>query len=236
MNIKTQERSMKKHITITIPTLKSGNMKWIYLFLGILITVSELQADPSVDWVSDSYSSFDVIFSGTGLGWTGTVTSPSGLWEVYSLNYIRYPVGPGGLVVISSEGSGTFLGQLPSQYPPFDASDYHLSSAVIGSFNSYDDWFQPVAPINDSNPLKYGYLTQGNLPPGWENPYPYLDWSGNSTISITSIPDVNDVSTWTWKAEVYASGTSLEVVPEPSSLLVFGFGAFGLAWVRRRQR
>ena len=227
---------MKKHLSITILILKSGNMKWIYLFLGILITVSELQADPSVDWVSDSYSSFDVIFSGTGLGWTGTNTSPSGLWAVYSLNYIRYPVAAG-LVAISSQGSGTFLGQLPSQYPPFKPSDYHLSSAVIGTFNSYDDYFQPVAPINDSNPLKYGYLAQGNLtPPGSTNLYPYLDWSGNSTISITSIPDVNDVSTWTWRAEVYASGTSLEVVPEPSSLLVFGFGVFGLAWLRRRQR
>ena len=97
-------------------------MKRIYAFLGTLITVCKLQADPSIDWISDSYSAFDVILGGSGPGWTGTITSPSGLWQLSSENVIEYPYAlfPGGpvWVHIQNFGLATFLGQLPPQLPP----------------------------------------------------------------------------------------------------------------------
>ncbi len=73
------------------------------------------------------------------------------------------------------------------------------------------DYFSPVAPIKDENNLAYGYLN--NL----SDFGPYQDWSGLSTISITSIPDPNDPSTWTWMASYSACGENLEA-PEPNTM------------------
>jgi hypothetical protein len=197
-------------------------MKRLYAFLGTLMLVSKLQADPSVDWISDSYSSFDVVLSGTGLGWSGSVTSPSGLWSLSSANIIQYPssFNPT-LISVENVGEATFLGQLPSQFiPPDPSANPPFSTASISVFGGYQDYF-PVAPLNDGNPLNDGYLA--NL---YDSPDDSENWEGNSTISITSIPSINDVSTWTWTAEYEASGASLEGlvdVPEPKTIAAFSF-------------
>lgn len=86
------------------------------------------------------------------------------------------------------------------------------------------DYFPAVAPINDGNILDAGYLAG------------VLDWTGNSTISVTSIPDVNNISTWTWTAEYYGSGTSLAVAPEPNSSALGGLGGLISFLMFRRVR
>jgi len=176
-----------------------------------------LRADPTIDWISDSYSSFDVILMGTGLGWSGIITSPSDLWQLDSANIIQYPF-PGGdpnqpPVMLDNYGHATFLGQLPPQFPP-PGSNTVTQTAAVGTFGGYQQFFQPVAPINDGNPLNYGYLCE------LSSFGPYENWSGSSTFSVTSIPDTNDVSTWTWMAEYSASGESLQITstPEPDTL------------------
>lgn len=172
----------------------------------------QLQADPSVDWVSDAYDSFDVILTGTGAGWSGTITSPSGLWQFYSANNIQYPFSSGNPslppLMLGNSGYMTFLGLLPAQFPEPDPLGV-IHSVSLGTPGGYMQFCNPVAPATGANPMNYGYLSELSTYGS------YQDWSGISTFSITSIPDVNDVSGWTWQAEYKASGQSLEIAPVP---------------------
>jgi len=201
-------------------------MKRICVFLGVLITVCKLQADPSIDWISDSFSSFDFILTGTGPGWSGTISSPSGLWQYYTGNIIQYPSSVSGEVLIDNYISANFLGQLPSEFLP--PAPYDTTS--IGTFGTYNDYFYPELPINDGSSLTYGYLCTLSA-------YgPFQDWGGESTISVTSIPDPNNVSTWTWTAEYKASGENLEGVPEPAILSIGALAAtLGIAPIFRKK-
>ncbi len=181
-----------------------------------LMNIGNARADtvPKVNWVSDSYSSFDVVLSGTGLGWSGTVTSPSGLWQLQSYNVLdlQGAGGPSPLVYVDNLGAATFEGQLPSEFPAPDLSaDPPYNAATIATFGGYWDAFNPVAPINDKNSLICGYLNE------------YGGWSGLSTISITSMPNSCDPSTWTWVAQYYACGDGL-AAPEPNTLTLCGLG------------
>jgi len=193
-------------------------MKHICVFVGALMTVCNLQADlSSANWVSDGYNSFDVILTGAGLGWSGNITSPSGLWDLNSQNVVQYPGAQTGMVSIQNSGVATFFGQLPSQYTPIVPGHSYggPTGIAIGTFGTYGpDGYSIGGPINDGAGLTVGYLVNlgSNIYPGPVNP---LAWSGVGTISVTSIPNVNDVSTWTWSAEWKASGGSL-AVPEPS--------------------
>ncbi len=187
--------------------------------------VCRLHAAPSVDWISDSSSSFDVILTGTGPGWSGTITSPSGLWQLYSANIIDYQAsGPNpSQVFIDNVGVATFLGSLSPQFPTPDSSALvPFNAASIATFGGYQDYFNPVAPIHDGNPLVDGYLAA-------------LHWGGMSTISVTSLPNLFNESTWTWTANYSACGLSPEA-PEPNTIS-FGVLAatFGMAYRFRKR-
>jgi hypothetical protein len=195
-------------------------MKITHLFLGALMLVCKLQAGPSVDWISDSYGSFNVVLSGVGPGWSGTIMSPSGLWQLSSANIIYYPVSEANAskVFIDNAGAATFLGSLSSQFTEPDPTAFPPFNTVsIGTYGGYQDYFYPTAPIKDGNPLVYGYLSG-------------LDWSGMSIFSITSMANVNDPSSWAWTASYSACGENLEA-PEPNTI---SFGAlavmFGMAF------
>jgi hypothetical protein len=213
-------------------------MKRIFvLFTGVLLTVCKLQADPSVDWISDSYGSVDVIISGTGLDGTiyygssflneSLATSPSGLWLVSASVGFAYPtsfkdVNGNAMLDLSNAGGLAFLGQLPAQYPVTPLNGFngqYGSGASLWNGSGYLDAFAPVAPVNDGNLLE----TQNSQ-------FPLPGWTGNSTVSITSIPNLNDLSTWTWTEELYASGPGLGVIPEPSTVSLGALAAIlGLA-------
>ena len=201
-------------------------MKMTCLLLSSLMAACKLQAGPSVDWISDSSSSFDVILTGTGPGWSGTVTSPSGLWQLWSANVIEYPAYGQNLsqVFIDNVGVATFLGSLSPQFPTPDSSALvPFNAASIATFGGYQDYFNPVAPIKDGNPLVDGYLAA-------------LHWGGMSTISVTSLPNLINESTWAWTANYSASGVSL-AAPEPNTIF-FGVLAvsFGMACRFRKSR
>lgn len=104
-------------------------MKIVFL-LGTIVTAINLQAqiEPTVNWVSDTYSSFDVILSGTGPAWSGTIFSPSGLWQLDMHNaFGLYSTSlPQFIVNVDNYGNATFLGQLPPQDPAPSQSDYNL--------------------------------------------------------------------------------------------------------------
>ena len=190
------------------------------------MTVCKLQAaDPAVNWISDSYGSFDVVLTGTGPGWSGTVTSPSGLWQLFSANVINLqcPSPASSLVFVENVGNATFLGQLPPQVPaPNPSAMAPFNTPSIGTYGGYMDQFSPAAPINDENSLVYGYLND------LSDFGPYQDWSGMSTISITSIPNPDDPSTWIWMASYAACGENLEA-PEPSTISFAALAAiFGI--------
>jgi len=137
------------------------------------------------------------------------INSPNGLWQLYCANIIQYPFSSSNPnvppIMLDNYGHATFEGPVPPQYPapnPFNAS------VSIGTSGGYQQFFDTAGSINASNPLNYGYLLGAN-------------WWGNSSIAVTSIPDLNDSSTWTWTAEYKASGDSLRIVvpvPEPSTI------------------
>ena len=191
------------------------------------MTVCKLQAaNPSVNWISDSSGSFDVILTGTGPGWSGTIKSPSGLWQLQSANLIGCPVQISSLVFVENVGHATFLGELPPEVPaPSPSAIVPFNTPSIGTYGGYMDYFSPVVPIKDENDLAYGYLND------LSDFGPYQDWSGLSTISITSIPNPNDPSTWTWMASYSACGENLEA-PEPNAISFAVVAAiFGIARV-----
>lgn len=192
------------------------------------MAVCKIQAAtaPMIDWVSDSTTSFDVVLSGTGPGWSGTITSPSGLWQLESANVIgcENASQPSSLAFVDNTGLATFEGLLPAQYPaPNPSADPPFNAATIGTYGGYWDTFKPVAPIDDKNGLVYGYLNE------------YAGWSGISTISITSMPNACDPSTWTWIAQYSASGGNLDPAPEPNTLTLCALVAI-LGIVRAFQR
>jgi hypothetical protein len=202
--------------------------------LGLLAAVCKLHASPAptVDWISDTSSSFDVVLTGTGAGWSGMVTSPSGDWQLQSANIINCSGGSssGPLVALDNEGSATFKGSLSPQIPtPNPSAGAPFNAATICTFGGYQDLFKPVAPISDNNSLIYGYLTElaafG----------PFLNWSGMSTISITSIPNINDPSTWSWTAQYSACGQNLDA-PEPNTISLLSLAALLIAFRMFRKR
>jgi hypothetical protein len=213
------------------------SLLWCFFFSIFPLNDAMGQNVPSINWISDSYNSFDVVFSGTGTGWSGTIISPSGLWQLFTGNLIDpyvNPINNQTLVYIDNVGIATFLGQLPSQYTTPNVGD-DPPGVSLGTYGGYNNYFAPVAPIQDGNGLGHGYLANlGDYlisPPGSQTDAS-LNWGGDSTISVTSIPDVNDTSTWTWTAEYYASGGSLEV-PEPSTIALAGLSGALTLWVVR---
>jgi hypothetical protein len=195
-------------------------MKTASLFLVALMAVCELQADPSIDWIADSSSSFNVILTGTGPGWSGTITSPSGLWRLTSANIVDYPAPnqSSPLVLIENSGVATFLGSLSPQFAlPDPSALIPFNAASIATFGGYQDYFNPMAPIRDGNPLVDGYLAG-------------LGWGGTSSISVTSMDTVINASCWAWMASYSASGESLEA-PEPKAISIGMLAAiFGMAF------
>jgi hypothetical protein len=112
---------------------------------------------------------------------------------------------------------------LPPQMPapdPFATAPFNTVS--IGTYGGYMDSFSPNALITDENNLAYGFLHD------LSDCGPYLNWSGMSSISITSMPNPDDISTWTWMAKYAASGENLEA-PEPNTISIAGLAAvFGI--------
>ncbi len=220
------------------------SLKTTLLILSLALAASASRADANITWNTDSYSAFDVTIDGTGVSWTGhpgaysSITSPSGLWSVYWLNNGYYST-QFGRVELNITANAVFLGQLPSQYPepPSGGSLWQIGGASLyPNANNNIDPFLPAAPISDGNSLQKGYLASG----GYSNPdspYPYLDWTGIINTTITSIPDLNDSSTWTWTTEIDASGTSLgiEPAPEPSVFGLLAVGMFGITLLCQRR-
>jgi hypothetical protein len=164
-----------------------------------------VRADVSIQWNADSYSAFDVIISGSG-SWQGTITSPSGLWQLNANNSFDYNTYyPSQPIWIGNYGVMTFLGQIPSNIDPNPLPDDNQLKTQV-----YEDPHSLLDPIQDNNNWSEGFTFLSNL-----------GWSGQVPTTITSLPVVTDSSTWTWISEYTASGPSLapatEPVPEPET-------------------
>jgi hypothetical protein len=199
--------------------MKLKKVRLFFLPLIVLLVTSQLRADVTVNWNADSLSAVDVIISGSGIasyngfgtaaGFSDTITSPSGLWQLSSMN-ICVNAGPSGgwggyspdqiLVNIYQNGSFDFLGQLADP-----------SSFLCTTPGTYSDIFPATAPVSD------GTMLLGT-------------WSGDTRFTVPSLPDLNDPSTWSWTIEYQASGQTLDVVPEPGTacLVLFGASIFAL--------
>jgi hypothetical protein len=179
-------------------------LAWAFMTAGRLQAGSVLYG---ATWMSDSYCGFDVIFSGTGPGWSGSLVSPSGLWQLDSDNVVEYPVGLKGQqgIFIANWGVATYLGSLPANFPAPDSSpNAPFNAASLFTCGNYQDF--------SGTPLSAGYLGEQG-------------WSGTACITITSMPDMADVSTWSWRAEYEASGPTL--APEPKTISILYLAAAG---------
>jgi hypothetical protein len=197
--------------------MKSRIIRLCLLPLMALLMTSRLRADMNINWTADSPSAFDVTISGSGFsfpadgevaaGFIGTITSPSGLWQLDMSDYCFYDVNrspfPDLPIRTSLWGDMFFIGNADPDY-----------------FNCFTpdrlrDWKPAIAPVGD------GDIMFAIGPAGW---------AGVSSITLTSLPDLNDPSTWTWMAEYNASGPALDVVPEPETvcLILFSAGIFVL--------
>jgi hypothetical protein len=199
-------------------------MKTLFRFsvisLGVFALISRVHADVNIYWVTDSYSDWDVKLSGTGtqftpenVGWSGNIVSPSGLWLFHTENNCGYPSAMPGYVSMHNHAIIQFLGEIPASFQPYpDPQSYLFPGQALYS-RSYLDFFLPVVPIGDANLMRDGLLND-------------LGWRGYGTFTITSIPDVNDTSTWTWEAEYSGNGPSLAPIPEPSTVGLVGLSCF----------
>jgi hypothetical protein len=168
----------------------------------------------SVDWHGDSGGAFSVSISGTGLNWTGSVTSSSGLWQLDTTNRCAYKpdVSSSAPFEMSLSGKLTFLGERPANLISNDM--------VTPNYNEFIPLGNPTATSSIWDGIMFG-IHSGEY------------WTGFDHLVVTSIPDLNDPSTWTWVADYNATGPRL-TVPESGGAVCLGFATLLLFAMRRR--
>ena len=169
-------------------------MRAFALIIPLLFLVASKTHAISIDWHEDSPERFNVTFVGTGLSWGDTIVSPSGLWQLQA----------------------SFFGR----YAPDHAPDHpiNMSHAATVTFLP-DQWWMRAAIYNHYLPISTPQRGSG-----WDiRTEQFLwDWTGSLPFSITSMPILEDSSTWTWMATITASGP---VVPESGGIVCLGFAA-----------
>jgi hypothetical protein len=170
-------------------------------------------------WVTDTAQQFDVYVGGSGPavgmtgygGWIGTLYSPSGYWTLSTQNDFepRNDFRPGWLE-IHNGATVTYNGAVP-------AGNLH----TFAQTQAYADLLPAVAPVQDG--------AAWQQIPGSAQPYWFQ--GGGSTITITSIPNPSDPTTWNFNAHYFGT------VPEPgsASLGLLAIGIFALRAATRRR-
>jgi hypothetical protein len=195
----------------------------------ILASVAMTRADVTITWNSYSATSFDVLISGNGSlpidriagGWSGTTTSPNGLWSLNTMNLFGLDAFPG-KVDISNTGYMTNNGTVYGYANPDNTGPVTAYMNAVERTQGYSDVLPyNVLPVNDGTMWNQSFSS------------PWLLWTGFNTIQITSMPNVNDPSTWNFNAHYVGT-----VVPEPAtaSLAFVMLGGFAATTLRRRVR
>jgi hypothetical protein len=191
-------------------------MKTIKILQLIALTLALALADAprsqavTINWITDTSGAFDVVITGTGLWSATTLTAPNGYWAVGAHVWFQNDYPSLGECAISNGGDKTtYLGTINGVHDPFE------------NLAGYADYFSQSGPVRDG-------ATFWNSGAGLTSAF-----TGLSTITINSMPDPHNASTWTWTEEVTA-----QVVPEPGtlSLCIVGFGLFAARRLGRRGR
>ena len=157
------------------------------LILALALAGTPRSQAVTYTWNTDTSTAFDVVITGTG-PWIDTLNSPNGLWSVGAhAGFAADNPMPGECSISDGGGKTTFLGTINGIYHPYEYLE------------GYDDFFPEIAPVHDGDSFELGNS-------------PRLPWQGSAPITITSMPNPHDASTWTWTEEI--SGQVL-AVPEP---------------------
>lgn len=131
-------------------------------------------------WTDDASDKFSLTLSGSGMP-SGTLNSPSGLWQLnYSFSFYEW----NSKISLSQGSSGVVFLPEPSM------------NLV---FSPYADWLNGTLPAHDGN-TSDSYMGLGSQ-----------GWHGNLDITILSQPDVGDPNTWTWRIAAAGNGPAIAV-------------------------
>ena len=191
--------------------------------IGVSTTPSA-QAATIVTWNIDTTFAFDMTFTGTGqltttpglffFGDGGPFLSPSGMWRISS----------GDNAFWRTQGFNANLWEFEGGARVTFIPDFGFGGGQTLDFQTYHDFFPNVLPLGDGNSAGSGGL------------HDLFGWHAGTTTRITSEPNPNDPTTWTWEIRYSGSGPNLNV-PESDTLflsLLGLLGVFGVAVKRRK--
>src|ERR1700722_7213370 len=128
-------------------------------------------------WNTDTSTAFDVVITGTGQ-WIGSIDSPNGHWDVGVAAWMASNNPIQGECSISDGGTRTtYLGTIDRIVDPYE------------NLEGYSDIFSESGLVSDHDRF---YRTDA----------PTMLWEGYAPITIPSMPNKNDASTWTWTEEI----------------------------------
>lgn len=186
-------------------------------------TATSAQAATIVTWNIDTTFAFDMTFTGTGrltspgeffFGDGGPFMSPSGMWRISS----------GDNAIWRTQGFNANLWEFEGGARVTFIPDFGFGGGKTLDFQTYHDFFPNVLPLGDGNGATGGELRQR------------FGWQAGTSTRITSEPDPNDPTTWTWEIRYSGSGPNLNVPESDTFFLSLAgmLGVFGVALKRRK--
>jgi hypothetical protein len=191
--------------------------------LAFLFAAAESRATTTDVWIADSPTAFDVTISGTGeittdgsgtfvFGNNPGFTSPSGLWRFLGGTTFLWgvPFLPAGTWEVTG-GSETAI---------------FVPSGTVFNMIAYLDLLANTLPVQDVN----GRFSV------FGNDSAQFTWLLLATFTITSEPDPNDPTTWTWENHFVGHGDSLAVPESGGAVGLLAIGICGLAMLHRMNK
>jgi hypothetical protein len=194
--------------------------------LAAALALSNAHAISTSYWGEDTPDAFSFTVWGTGLNFSETLTSPTGLWQM-TANIKAVPIlGPGiPIYEFDDWGTARYFGHPDN--PMLIAEMYHDTMRVQEGQQIFDG--QSFMFVRDGS-WDATLHDDGTITPGG-----YLtEWSGLMPMLIT-VGDPLDLSTWNWVLNVFAHGPEYtRAVPDYGNGALCLAAAAGILFIFRR--